>query len=422
VLQRETGIFKFIDGMSEYMVRKDRTYKSSGSGMAQKLYPYDFGLGRGVRAGSRWPHIFGPIHSRYAPFPFLPAYASSLLQQHGFRAEVMDCVSGRQFGYGRFVSDLEEKNPDIVVIETSEATECIDIWLSRKIAKFARVALAGPHVSDATVDRLQGDNPHVTFFLKGEYILSALEMARTLRPGAYESTVVKDLDAIPFPDRSFPGALDAVDGWIPFVENPQLQIWGSKGCPFKCTFCLWPQTVYKNTVSLRKPVKIMEEIREAVERYGFKHIYFDDDTFNLGNERISELCGYLKAFGLPWGIMARIDASPLELFEKMIACGCTGMKFGVESFDAGVRATICKSLEHDVLYHNLAHLTRKYPNVRFHLTMMRGLPGQSEAVHKKDMQILEELGFMNKANPYRSYQLSACRAFPGTSLHRELGQ
>ena len=94
------------------------------------------------------------------------------------------------------------------------------------------------------------------------------------------------------------------------TRKPQLAMYGSKRCPFKCTFCSWPQTMYFGSVALRTPEKIAEEIRDAVEKHGFRSIFFDDDTFNLGTKRISKLCEYLKEINLPWTMMGRLDISP----------------------------------------------------------------------------------------------------------------
>jgi radical SAM superfamily enzyme YgiQ (UPF0313 family) len=246
-------------------------------------------------------------------------------------------------------------------------------------------------------------------------------MCLTRRAGIYEIDAVRDLDSIPFPDRSFYGAQLALDGWMPDVEAPQLQIWGSKGCPFKCSFCLWPQTMYKGSVSLRDPKHIAREIAQVSKGYGYRHVYFDDDTFNVGNERIEKLCGYMKALGLPWGIMARLDTSPLALFEKMIASGCVGMKFGVESFNPGVLKRINKGLGTQHFQYTLKHLTSRYPRVKFHLTTMRDMPGQTDKIHAQDQKILKALGFM-EGNPYRTFQLSSCVPFPGTRLHRETAE
>ncbi|MDR3176992.1 MAG: B12-binding domain-containing radical SAM protein [Desulfovibrio sp.] len=419
----ETGNFADIDELTAYMEAKTEAARVHGLKTAREMYPENFDLVAGVRAGSRWPHLTGKLApDTYTPFPFLLAYASGNLKAHGFEARVIDSIASRRHQYGRFLAEVREHKPDIVVIETSQATEDIDLWLCRQIAGFAETALAGPHIAEATVNRLQAENPHIRYFLQGEYIQSAVRLAQTRKPGVYEPEVVLDMDALPFPDRDFPGADMVRDAWIPGMDWPQLQIWGSKGCPFKCTFCLWPQTVFQGRTAPRSPENIVAEIRECVARHGYRHIYFDDDTFNLGNERISRLCDLLKELGIPWGGMMRIDTSPLPLLEKMIACGCAGMKFGLESFDAKVLAGINKKLDPGKLFHTVSYLARKYPKLKLHLTTMRGLPGQSDTVHAMDLGILQALGFSNigRGDAFRTYQVSTCIPYPGTALHAEL--
>lgn len=51
--------------------------------------------------------------------------------------------------------------------------------------------------------------------------------------------------------------------------------------------------------------------------------------------------------------------------------------------------------------------------------MMKDLPGQTEEIHRLDMDILRDMGFSTR-NSYRSYQLSSCAPFPGTKMYEDL--
>ena len=88
---------------------------------------------------------------------------------------------------------------------------------------------------------------------------------------------------------------------------------------------MWPQTMYQGKVAYRKPEHVAEEIRYCVDKYGYKSIFFDDDTFNVGNERVGKLCDELKEIGLPWTMMGRLDCSPTWLYDKMVDSGCIGI-------------------------------------------------------------------------------------------------
>lgn len=382
-----------------------------------------FGLGNGVRygvrAGSRWPWTLDTPLADGAPYPFFMGYAAGLLRAHGHDAQIRDAVVEAQYDYDAFLMEVESSAPDIVVLECTTPTLDIDLWFAEKVSRFSEVALAGAHLA-SKCEEIVRQSPWASYYLKGEYIFSALEMVSSRRKGIYESAIVKDLDGIPFPIRDYPFASSYYDPTMP-TPRPQLQLYGSKGCPFKCAFCLWPQTMYGGHVSLRSPKKIAEEIRQNVERYGYKSIFFDDDTFNLNTERVSSLCDELRSIGLPWTMMGRLDCSPTWLFDKMVDSGCVGMRFGIETFQNEVLARIQKGIERTDFRGTLEHLSHSYPKLMLHVTMMRDLPGQTEEMHQHDMDILKALNF-SESDMRRSYQLSRCVPFPGTRLYAELSQ
>ncbi|MBI3583575.1 MAG: radical SAM protein [Nitrospinae bacterium] len=376
------------------------------------------GMRYGVRAGSRWPWTqdtpFDALH-----YPFIMGYAAGYLKENGYDVNIIDAVAEEQYSYDSFIGKVEKERADIVVVECSTPTIDIDLWMAKRISQFAKVALAGPHLTIKAED-VKREHPYITFLLKGEYIKSALKMVETIKPGVYESEVVTDIDSIPFPFRDYNSSVNYYDPTMP-TARPQLQIYGSKGCPFKCSFCMWPQTMYQGNVSLRKPEKVAQEIRESVEKYGFKSIFFDDDTFNLGTQRISKLCKELAVIGLPWTMMGRLDCSPDWLYDKMIDCGCVGMRFGIETFNVNVLKKVNKGIERVDFKNTLKYLSEKYPDLMIHVTMMKDLPGQSEDIHQCDMKILEGLGYSGH-NVYRSYQLASCAPFPGTQLYNDIAE
>ncbi|HNY13811.1 MAG TPA: hypothetical protein PKK26_19680, partial [Candidatus Wallbacteria bacterium] len=81
----------------------------------------------GVRAGSRWPWTMptppGAVH-----FPFMMAYAASLLRSKGVKVDIFDAVADNEHSYRDFIAKIKKENADIVVIETSTPTIDIDLW------------------------------------------------------------------------------------------------------------------------------------------------------------------------------------------------------------------------------------------------------------------------------------------------------
>lgn len=373
----------------------------------------------GVRAGSRWPWTMDMPHEG-PPYPFFMGYAASLVAADGHEVNIIDSVADEEYSYSSFLSRVRAWAPDLIFQECSTPTIDIDLWVAEQLSQIADVAVAGPHfTTDEIVADIQKSHPYVKFVLKGEYIIGAQELVRKMVPGVYEARVVMDVDSIPFPFRNYMAAVKYYDPTMP-TPRPQLQIYGSKGCPFKCTFCVWPQAMFQKKVSLRDPEKIAAEIREAVALNGYRSIFFDDDTFNMGTERISKLCELLKEIGLPWTMMGRLDISPDWLYEKMVDSGCVGMRFGIETFDFSVLARVKKGIERKDFRGTLERLSANYPQLMIHITMMRDMPGQTEEAHQLDMQIIHGMGFTADGDMRRSYQLSRCAPFPGTELYEEL--
>ena len=134
---------------------------------------------------------------------------------------------------------------------------------------------------------------------------------------------------------------------------------------------------------------------------------------------MSELCDELKKIWLPWTMMWRLDTSPEELFDKMVDSGCVWMRFWIETFDPQVSKNIKKWLIAENVKEKITYLSKKYPNLYLHVTMMKDLPWQTDEIHKKDMKILKELWF-SLWDKKRSYQLASCAPFPWTELYDTL--
>jgi radical SAM superfamily enzyme YgiQ (UPF0313 family) len=392
-----------------------------GSYSILKFFKKYFGLSNGVkygiRAGSRWPLTTDFPVCNSTSYPFFMGYAAANLKAHGIDVNIIDAIVAGEHNYKSYLQQVISENADIIVFEISTPTIDIDLWLANQIAEFTDVALVGPHVSAKTADLIK-QTPKVKYYLKGEYVLNCLKMVKTQQAGIYDFDIIKDLDAFPFPFRDYYRAGKYFDPSMP-TPKPQLQMYASKGCPFKCSFCYWPQNMYKGQYSPRSPQLIYEEIVQAIELHDYKSIFFDDDTFNLGTERISQLCDLLKKLNLPWTMMGRLDCSPNWLFDKMCDSGCVGMRFGIETFDLECLKKIDKGIEKVDFLNTIKHLSRRYPELMIHLTMMKDMPGQTEKIHNNDMKILKDLGYSTN-NVKRSYQLSRCVPFPGTRMYDEL--
>jgi radical SAM superfamily enzyme YgiQ (UPF0313 family) len=389
----------------------------------------------GVRAGSRWPH-FEEEGNRYLPFPFYLAYATAILEKSGYNCRIVDGVAER-ISEDEYVQRAIDYQPDVIILEVSTASLETDMRQVQRIKDSrpnAKIIFCGIHL-DMYRPEFMESTPLVDYVMKGEYDLNIVKLIETIESNgdfskvpslvyrngdgsAYETErgeVIQDLGSIPWPSRDQLPMLSYWDlpGGIP---EPSLQMWASRGCPFKCIFCAWPQIMYgNNQYRTRNPIDVVDEIEAMVKQYGFRSYYFDDDTFNIGKKRLLTLCEEIKRRGmhktLPWAAMSRADTSDRETLKAMKEAGLKGIKYGVESGSQELVDAADKALNLEKVEEMVA-VTREL-GIHQHLTFSFGLPGETwETVRKT-------IDFAKKLNP-ETIQFSIMTPFPGSTFYKML--
>ncbi len=104
-----------------------------------------------------------------------------------------------------------------------------------------------------------------------------------------EGGFIENLDELPWVTKIYNRDLDFRRYNVPFLLNPFISFYTSRGCPAMCTFCLWPQTHSGHRWRLRSADDVAAECKYALENFpGLKEIFFDDDTFNYQKKRTIE--------------------------------------------------------------------------------------------------------------------------------------
>jgi anaerobic magnesium-protoporphyrin IX monomethyl ester cyclase len=393
---------------------------------------YEDGL-VGVRAGSRWPHLQDACDP-YLPFPFYLGYATAILEQTGYECLLVDGIAER-ISTEEFVKRCVEYKPDFVLLEVSTASIRQDLETIRGIKAGlpgVPVGVAGLLPEAGTTSFLDG-YPEIDYAFQGEYEFTLLEVIQALDAGGIrkdhlgltcrdeEGKVIvnarrpleKDINQFPWPARKHLPMLKYHDlpGGIP---GPSLQMWASRGCPFHCTFCAWPQIMYGgDRYRTRDPIDIVDEIEAMVKEYGYKSAYFDDDTFNLGKKRMMKMADEMirRKLNIPWAIMARADTSDEETLAKMKEAGLMSVKFGVESASQEIIDRCEKGL--DLSRVENAVKTVKRLGINLHLTFTFGLLGETRET------IRQTINFAKKLDP-DSIQFSIATPFPGSKLYHQM--
>lgn len=383
----------------------------------------------GVRAGSRWPAKYRKPSSkrtRYMPFPFYMAYAAALLEKiPNTELHVLDSLA-LDLTQEEFYTKCEQIRPELVVAETSTVTFYNDMEVLKNLREklVSEIVVSGPHATVMYREILR-DYPHVGRVALGEYELSVAELVKqwnskirtsegfAVRKGGNIVTtprpILRDLDILPTPAwHLFP--MEEYNE--PFCSGyPNFQLLSSRGCLFKCVFCLYPQTMEFGTFRAHSPERTVEEMKKAIKEYRPKELYFDDSTFTQNRERVHELCALIKSEGIDidWACMTHAGTMNRELVFEMADAGCVAIKFGIES---GSQALINKIKKGLVLEHaEKVFKWCKEAGIRTHATYMFGLPGDTKESIKQTLKFALELDS-------DSAQFSIAIPFPGTEFYR----
>ena len=251
----------------------------------------------GIRAGSRWPftvHLLGSkpdkrADGEYVPYPFFMGYAATYLQKHaGVDVLFRDSIALRE-SYRTWVRYLKTEKPDYIVIESASSSWEHDKKLLFKINQHfpkMKIIITGP--ISAKAKEVLETTPAIAC-VKGEYekgVLQVIEGTEGILP--HNLLTKKEMNAAPFPWFDELHAYKYWDDNPKGQRAPQAQVWSSRGCPYKCIFCVWPATMTGNDPdgTGRRKVRHYSKdymegfLTELVERFSFRTIYFDDDTFN----------------------------------------------------------------------------------------------------------------------------------------------
>jgi radical SAM superfamily enzyme YgiQ (UPF0313 family) len=356
-----------------------------------------------------------------------------VLEEAGFEMFFIDAIMD-ELSIEQFALRVRDIGPRLAIIETSTPSIEFDLETAAAVKEECPetfVALIGSHVTFFDQETLT-ENPAVDAVVRGEFEYTSADLARALDAGGDLSQVLgitfrdvdgdvhrnadrplfEPLDQMPFPARHIAKG-EGYRAGIYSGGYPTAMI-SSRGCPYRCTFCLWPDILYGHKFRARSAENVVDEIEEAVRVYGHDEIYFDDDTFTIDRQRVLDICRLIQERGLEheveWIAQCRVDTVDREMLEAMKAANCGYILFGVESGSPKMLKKMKKGITLDKV--RKAFKLTKDVGIKTQAFFLFGMPGETQET------ITETIEFAKVLNA-SSTQFAVAIPHPGTALYQE---
>ncbi len=369
-------------------------------------------------------------------FPLFLAQAAAVLDADGFAVELLDApADGLELG--DVVARAVRAAPKLVVIDTSTPSIAADVAAAaalRQALPGLFTLLVGPHATALPDEVLTGRPGAVRAVARREYDLTVLELARVLDSGPATPERLAKIEGLSFldnagrvvhnPDRPFIDDLDRLPPVAPVYKRfldirqyfnpnakpPMVTLATSRGCPYRCSFCLHPQTLTGRAARCRSVERVLDEVAWCLDNFpGLRTIFFEDDTLTADRARCKEFCAAIVRRGLAfeWSANSRADL-PAEVLAAMAKAGCRQVCVGFESADPAALSSMKKGLgvERMLRFRSDARAA----GIKVHGCFIFGFPGDTEA------SITATIDFALRLGPDTA-QFYPVMVYPGTEAY-----
>ena len=319
-----------------------------------------------------------------------------------------------------------EQNPKIV----SFYTRCDSYHITLRLAQIVKeklpqvyIVLGGPQADITAADTIKGFD-YVDFICCGEGENTVYPLFSSLLSGepAWDTAglvykkdgqvitnprpvLLEDLDTLPMVDYSF----------VQVMKKPGKQesfpVDVGRGCPFGCTYCS-TKTFWGRKYRLKSPERILEDIKDIHNRFGFTAFAFEHDMFTMKRSQVEKTCQLLKEldFSIKWRCSARVDCIDEALIDTMVDAGLDSIFIGIETGSARMQKLINKNLKLEQVLPMLRYIQSK--GVEVTASFIYGFPEETKEDFEATLQLMRQIMALGDV----VVQAHLCTFLPGTEL------
>jgi anaerobic magnesium-protoporphyrin IX monomethyl ester cyclase len=349
-------------------------------------------------------HVFSPPLG----LMYIKSYINHVIPQ-SLTVRLFNFQVPQKPSWGKFKLYLEEFKPDVIGISVMTFfwyDTCQTIKAIRKVVPDALIVGGGPHMWIYPEESLERGGFDIIVQGAGEKIFSEIIVAHIKQDGlnhikgifyrkdgklrrTQPNDEIKDLDNLPFPDRSDDVNVKCKRTLkMNFEVNFKLTalVMASTGCPYKCRYCNNRNRNYRP----RRVDCVIEELLEC-KNMGYHAIRFSDDIFTCSRKHVVSLCEAMLQHNLnmPWGCQTRVDHLDRELIRLMVKAGCVRVQIGVESGNQHILNNMNKNFKLEDCRKVFALCREEGLSTVGYF--MIGFPGETKEMAQKTIAFAEEI-------------------------------
>lgn len=200
--------------------------------------------------------------------------------------------------------------------------------------------------------------------------------------------------------------------------TPSIGIETKRGCPFNCSYCVYPQLQGRH-LRRRSAADVVDEVEFLHKEYGVKQFHFNDPVINIPRGHLEGICREIlkRKLKIRWDGFFRedhLDAENIALFEE---AGCECFSFSPDGLCQEALDVLGKQeTEDDILKAARLAASRDVLSV-YHF--MVNVPGENQRTIEKGVQMLERIYDLHA--PKRNLGtivLNNIRIMPGTRIEK----